>query len=79
MKTNDVLVCDRQRMMDFTYGNVMTNKAGKITQLGDGMQKFADAAKEGKTVYLTVNGEIVSRLVTQDGGVVEEIWSGEPE
>lgn len=60
---NKRILCDRQQFIDCANGDLMTrNEKGEITQLGDAGHKALEAAINGETVYLTVDGEIVSKM-----------------
>jgi len=63
MIKNKRILCDRQQFIDCANGDLMTrNEKGQITQLGDGAFNALEASIRGETVFLTVDGEIVSKI-----------------
>ena len=56
------ILADRQQFIDCVNGNLLTVENGEITRFGDKATAAVKAASRGETVWLTVGGEIVSKL-----------------
>lgn len=72
-------ICPRQHFIAFVKGHLLTNEFGVITELGDAAGDHVAAVERGETVYLTIGGDIVSRISQKDDAYVEERWEGRPE
>jgi len=63
MKKIKKITCDRQNFIDLANGNIMIrNSKAIITHLGDAASDAMEAHNNGKQIYLTINGNIVSSV-----------------
>lgn len=58
-----MIICDRQQFIDCVNGDLLERNAeGVITKLGDAASFALEAHEEGKRIFLTANGEIVTSI-----------------
>lgn len=56
------IIVDRQDFIDCYNGDLLIREGINVTHLGDAASFAMDAAEQGKEVFLTINGVIVSKF-----------------
>lgn len=68
-----MITADRYQFIAAASGILLMRRAdAAITQLGDAAIEAVEAAERGETVYLTVDGRVVSQIVNKQEVKIEK-------